>query len=439
MGITHKWNGTILEITSDSGTTAMDLKGAKGDTGARGARGLTGAMGGGAMIEDGVISEETTWSSAAIMDNFAEGLSVSGNPVSCNPIPNYPLHIITNIEPKQSGSGEASPNNIRPISGMGEVNVTRCGRNLAKIIDKEVEVYNGITWSSSNGAVTATGTATDLSVFNYYVSLPAGDYIFTGCPSGGNMDTGYFIRIIGNELTLLNDDGKGGLFSLETPTEITIRMVVRSGNTVNNVVFKPMVRIATDTDTTYEPYNGNTFTMYLGENYYGGSIDWNRGELIVNKYYMEFSGDNEGWEHFDTAQGKLKRLWVSPAPVGVVNEAGLICSHYAPTGFSIRTDKSVYASMGHYIDIIDNDYVADTWDAYLQAQATAGTPVSVCYELAEPYTIELTAQEISAIKDTNTLYTDADNLQVIGRVDTMKQLSELAARVAALETALINA
>ena len=38
--ITHEWNGTILTITSDSGTTAMDLKGEKGDTGARGARGL---------------------------------------------------------------------------------------------------------------------------------------------------------------------------------------------------------------------------------------------------------------------------------------------------------------------------------------------------------------------------------------------------------------
>lgn len=41
-GITHKWNGTILTITSDSGTSSADLKGEKGDDGARGAQGAPG-------------------------------------------------------------------------------------------------------------------------------------------------------------------------------------------------------------------------------------------------------------------------------------------------------------------------------------------------------------------------------------------------------------
>lgn len=38
-GIYHEWNGTVLTITSDSGTSSADLKGEKGDTGARGAQG----------------------------------------------------------------------------------------------------------------------------------------------------------------------------------------------------------------------------------------------------------------------------------------------------------------------------------------------------------------------------------------------------------------
>ena len=40
--ITHSWNGTILTVTSDSGTSSADLKGAKGDTGIRGAQGAAG-------------------------------------------------------------------------------------------------------------------------------------------------------------------------------------------------------------------------------------------------------------------------------------------------------------------------------------------------------------------------------------------------------------
>lgn len=49
--IYHEWHGTILTITSDSGTSSMDLQGGKGDTGARGAQGRAGVIIGG----DGTI------------------------------------------------------------------------------------------------------------------------------------------------------------------------------------------------------------------------------------------------------------------------------------------------------------------------------------------------------------------------------------------------
>ena len=42
--ITHEWTGTILTITSDSGTSSVDLKGGKGDTGPRGAQGPAGVI-----------------------------------------------------------------------------------------------------------------------------------------------------------------------------------------------------------------------------------------------------------------------------------------------------------------------------------------------------------------------------------------------------------
>lgn len=42
--IKHEWNGTVLIITSDSGTSSMDLKGDKGDTGSRGPQGKCGVI-----------------------------------------------------------------------------------------------------------------------------------------------------------------------------------------------------------------------------------------------------------------------------------------------------------------------------------------------------------------------------------------------------------
>ena len=42
--ITHSWQGTVLTITSDSGTSSADLQGGKGDTGPRGAQGPAGVI-----------------------------------------------------------------------------------------------------------------------------------------------------------------------------------------------------------------------------------------------------------------------------------------------------------------------------------------------------------------------------------------------------------
>ena len=42
--ITHSWNGTVLTVTSDSGTSSADLKGATGNTGTRGPQGPAGVV-----------------------------------------------------------------------------------------------------------------------------------------------------------------------------------------------------------------------------------------------------------------------------------------------------------------------------------------------------------------------------------------------------------
>jgi hypothetical protein len=59
--ITHSWNGTVLTITSDSGTSSADLKGAQGDMGVRGAQGIPGILHAGSefatkkYVDDAVI------------------------------------------------------------------------------------------------------------------------------------------------------------------------------------------------------------------------------------------------------------------------------------------------------------------------------------------------------------------------------------------------
>ena len=54
--ITHEWQGTTLVITSDSGTSACDLKGSQGDIGIRGPQGAAGKNG----IDGTVTFDELT-------------------------------------------------------------------------------------------------------------------------------------------------------------------------------------------------------------------------------------------------------------------------------------------------------------------------------------------------------------------------------------------
>ena len=79
--------------------------------------------------------------------------------------------------------------------------------------------------------------------------------ILSGCPSGGSAN-GYQLQL--HDRTSgdypIGDYDKGRLLTLD-PTHIyEVMIVIRSNITVDNLTYKPMVRLASITDDTYEPY-----------------------------------------------------------------------------------------------------------------------------------------------------------------------------------------
>ena len=66
--IEHSWNGTILTIKSDSGTSSVDLKGGKGDTGPRGAQGPAGVI----VNPDGTIDTSAYATETYVNQKIAE-------------------------------------------------------------------------------------------------------------------------------------------------------------------------------------------------------------------------------------------------------------------------------------------------------------------------------------------------------------------------------
>jgi len=160
--------------------------------------------------------------------------------------------------------------------------MTATGKNLLPSwsYGTHSNVNNGIayTFNPTTGEITVNGTATaDSSCvlaghsINTY-DLPAGEYILSGCPSGGSSST-YMLDLqlkfsYKDGESAFYDYGEGKKIKLEdyagsyTTQNYFIRIV--KGTTVNNKVFKPMLRPAFSNDT-YRPND----TFYKGNIYIG--------------------------------------------------------------------------------------------------------------------------------------------------------------------------
>ena len=79
----------------------------------------------GVQLNDNAVNTTEAWSSKKIVDTLCPPFSVSGNPVTCHPVEGYPLSAVVTLKPKQAGSGDPSPENVRSISGYDSVTVTQ--------------------------------------------------------------------------------------------------------------------------------------------------------------------------------------------------------------------------------------------------------------------------------------------------------------------------
>ena len=313
--------------------------------------------------------------------------------------------LLVNLLPVQSGSGDPSPQNIRPIVAWDEVKVWNGGKNL----------FNGT--NVVNGYFSTRGSDTII------YSASAGRTVWCPCKP----DTVYAISKMtgGKRLAVYVSEeepkvntvvyatqrisGSGtDVYVFRTPSNakyICAFVWLSSADTeitAEEMIASVQIEVG-ETATAYEPYKPITETdISFPSPVYGGTLDAVSG-VLTDKY-----ADGEL-----VAVGKQGNFFYTTLySLGLPNIAslnkGLVCDRLQNNANTseVTTEPSITVYANGIVRFVVPDYIESTWQEF--NEATKNDRFKFAYEVAEPQEIQLTPQQITALKGNNTLWSDAD-------------------------------
>ena len=139
------------------------------------------------------------------------------------------------------------------LNGYDHPWIGGCGKNLWSPLTT-TKTHEGITYTqNNNGSVKVNGTAEHYSYTQNIVTLPAGTYTLS---IGTTTDIGPRISVRNNSTdeAYVSISKNSQNFTLSNDTEVRLRFYVAADTTVNNAVIWPMLRLASNTDDNFEPY-----------------------------------------------------------------------------------------------------------------------------------------------------------------------------------------
>lgn len=371
-----------------------------------------------AVIDDTTVGTDA-WSSKHIIDTLCPPLDETGNPVVCYPVAGYPLGCKVSWEPTQEGSGDPSPDNVRPIKGRDSVTVERCGENLldAARIFPDIKIYDGVTFTNNkDGTITVDGITTRTSYFDSLNTffLPAGNYTICATPNT-RMSV-----LRESDRAVLAASQVGGFKAFTLAKNEICECFIACDGTFSNEVIRPCI-VQGAVDTGWTQFHGDIYDLTMPHTIYGGTVDAVTGEGQETWQAKSFNG-TENWALYD--DGSSAKFFYTADYTVDSEPLDTICSHFSKAAFTRGTIIRVYTSV--FTDL-------DAYKDYLTAQYAAGTPVQIAYKLATPTPFTATgAQPIPALSGVNTVITDANSVTVTGRADPIKRITDLEDAVASM-------
>lgn len=318
------------------------------------------------------------------------------------------------------------------INGHTEVDIKRDGKNLLPMTVASIKALNTAgTWNGNTYTykmvdltiltdnsdnvigIDVTGTASsNLTHFIIAQNLTFSEAIIFSCGfvSTWNRD-GYVCEVTDGTTVYTPSEISG----VEIPSgTYTVRFAVKSSTTVTHKILLPMIRLATETDATFEPYKGELKVINLNGTYYGVRGDAVSGEWEVVSVIVDLG--TLTYTQYNTYQSSTKKRFgapITPLPKAVAttqDTANILCSSYKTVtaaqiyarlqGISIGTDGGVYI----YDEALSESSVSDF--------TTAMNGVQLCYELATPIPLSLTPTQIESLVGVNYIDTPLDGQSI---------------------------
>ena len=368
--------------------------------------------------------------------------TVSGSIVTIDDGVDAPIADMTvAIEPVQAGSGDPSPDNVRPITGWTGVNVTRTGKNLYNIAD---------TIGSDNAVVTITGNSLHVvadaskgyqsayvqarkmiykSGRTYYVKFKV-----TQNSTYVNGYTRFAFRSINSHLiaparSIIMRSGVyeySGTITLDIDCYACFLMNNGTGseNMADTTFYDIMI---SEVDAPFEPYNGAVYSVSFEDagTVYGGSLDVSTGKLVVDKVKISITGtenffkNTENQFYFPFQSGNTFPLPKINIPKSATNISDAISNWYTVSSQANCTVGSNHIAFSAwdtrtfaYFAAQSADQTVDQFKQILQTAYTGGSPLEVCYELEAPLTYQLSPQQVRTVLGKNNIWADTGDSTV---------------------------
>jgi hypothetical protein len=281
------------------------------------------------------------------------------------------------IEPVQAGSGDPSPNNVRPITGWTGCTAWVTGKNLIDLPNDPAAPYY-VNYLSDEL----------LARLN---ALPRGVTLYVGYSLDGTPCNNCLLRVTYDDDTTadLRYNGgtlkeghikKGQLFTMAT---IGVTYAVSD------------IWVSTTQNAGYTPYSGSSLSVEFPESVgtvYSGAIDPVTGQGVVTHKLLDISTISENlWQKSSSFPGGFYATLEWPK-----KNIPFICSH-AKTALTLQEylKGTCFCDGSINFRLLDPGAEKQDWLDFIAAQKNNGTPITICAELLTPIPFTVPPQSLT--------------------------------------------